>query len=25
LGYSPSYQAKDGLHEAMDWYINNLK
>ena len=25
LGYLPSYQAKDGLHEAMDWYINNLK
>ena len=25
LGYLPSYQAEDGLHEAMDWYIHNLK
>ena len=25
LGYEPVYQVKDGLIEAMDWYINNLK
>jgi UDP-N-acetylglucosamine 4-epimerase len=25
LGYSPSHSAKDGLREAMKWYIENLK
>jgi|TARA_B110000008_G_scaffold276656_1_gene316359 UDP-N-acetylglucosamine/UDP-N-acetylgalactosamine 4-epimerase len=25
LGYNPSHTAKEGLNEAMDWYINNLK
>lgn len=25
LGYSPSHSAKEGLKEAMDWYINNSK
>ena len=25
LGYKPSHTAKDGLSEAMAWYINNLK
>ena len=25
LGYNPSHTAKEGLNEAMAWYINNLK
>ena len=25
LGYKPSFSAKDGLKEAMKWYIENLK
>jgi len=25
LGYEPSHRVKDGLIEAMDWYIENLK
>ena len=25
LGYEPSHQVKDGLIEAMDWYIKNLQ
>lgn len=25
LGYEPSHQVKDGLIEAMEWYIKNLK
>jgi UDP-N-acetylglucosamine 4-epimerase len=25
LGYQPSHQIKEGIHEAMSWYINNLK
>ena len=24
LGYEPSHSFKEGLKEAMDWYINNL-
>ena len=23
LGYKPSYHIKNGLHEAMSWYVNN--
>ena len=25
LGYEPSHRVKDGLIEAMDWYVENLK
>lgn len=25
LGYEPSHQVKDGLGEALDWYIKNLQ
>jgi UDP-N-acetylglucosamine 4-epimerase len=25
LGYKPSHRIHEGLHEAMSWYINNLK
>jgi UDP-N-acetylglucosamine 4-epimerase len=25
LGYQPSHQIQEGIHEAMSWYINNLK
>ena len=25
LGYEPSHQVKDGLREALDWYIKNLQ
>lgn len=25
LGYAPEYQVNEGLEEAMDWYVENLK
>jgi UDP-N-acetylglucosamine 4-epimerase len=25
LGYKPSYRIQEGLHEAMNWYINDIR